>query len=123
MDTVHRASRFRRARREHGLVDLVAVHAPASEEGQERGVQVDHRNSGQSHEEDRRKDVIEAGQHHELGADARNRHGHRRVRGGAVGIGAQREDGAGHAGECGPLQRGNASMVGDDDRHTRVELA
>jgi len=86
-------------------------------------VQVDHRHACKSHEEDRREDVVEPGENDELGADARDRCGHRRVRGSAVGVGSKREDGARHAGKRGPLQRGNAGMIGDDDRHTRIDLA
>ena len=117
------ASRFRRSRREHSLVDLVAVHAPAPEQRKERRVQVDHRNPRQSHEEDRREDMVEARKYDELGADARDRRGHRRMGGSAVRVGAECEDGARHAGERGTLQRGDTGMVRDDDRHARIEPA
>jgi len=104
-------------------VHFVAVHAPAPEERQERGMQVDHGHARESHEEDRREDVVEARQHHELGADAGDRDGHGRVGCRAVRVRAKREHGARHAGKRGSLQRGHAGVIRHDDRHTRIEIA
>ena len=99
------------------------MHPATSEEREKRRVQVDHRDARKANEEDRREDVIEACEDHELGADARDRRSHRRVRRRAVRVGPQREDGARHASERGPLQRWYAGMVRDHDRHARIELA
>ena len=86
-------------------------------------MQVDHRHASEAHEEDRREDVVEACQDYELGTDAGDRCGHRRVGGRAIRIRAEREDGARDACESGPLQSGNTGVIRDDDRYTGIELA
>src|SRR5712692_144278 len=122
VDSMHGTPGLRRARREHGLVDLVAVHTPAPEEREERGMEVDHRHAGKSHKEDRREDVVEPRENDELGADTCDGGSRRGMRRRPVRVRAKREDRARYAGERSPLQRGNAGMIRDDDRDARIEL-
>ena len=86
-------------------------------------MQVDHRDPGKPHEEDRRQDVIEAREDHQLRADAGDRGRHCRVRRRTIGVAPQREHRARDTSQGGALQCGDTCVIRDDDRDARVELA